>query len=125
MQGIARDLFGLDKGKNSGHDLFINGTKIEMKSARWCKDGKIMWEHIMKSHVYDYVLFALVDFQDIKFWLVSKEVILANPELFIKQGGGEGQGLWVSGNARKIKRVTDVCTPIHSREDLLRAISVE
>ena len=126
MQGIARDLFGLDNPEHTGHDMQLHGKKIEMKSARWGCTGMFKWQHIMPGHAYDYVLFALVDFQDIKFWLISKETILQYPTLFTRQGGAEGQGLWTPGlNSRNMTRVTDLCVPIHSREDLLRAISAQ
>ena len=126
MQGIAKDLFGLEKAGHTGHDLQLSGQKIEMKSSRWGCRGSFKWQHIMQGHEYQYVMFALVDFQDIKFWIIKKDVILANPSLFQQQGGAEGQGLWTPCmSARNMSRITDLCTPIHSREDLLRAISVQ
>jgi hypothetical protein len=126
MQGIARDLFGLSKPDHTGHDMTLRGKKIEMKSARWGNKGTFKWQHIMPGHAYDYVLFALVDFQDIKFWLITKDAVLQNPTLFTVQGGAEGQGLWTPGlNSRNMTCVTDLCVPIRSREDLLRAISAQ
>jgi hypothetical protein len=121
MQRIISEMFGFDPPTDTGHDAVYKGHNIEIKSARyWSGSLDCKWQHIMEDHNYKYVLLALVDFQDLKFWILSKEAILANPKIFTQQGNAEGQGRWCS-----MKNVVPVCRPVASREDLDRVIFAE
>ena len=121
MQRIVSELFGFDKATNTGHDAVYKGQNIEIKSARyWSGTSECKWQHIMADHNYKWVLFSLVDFQDLKFWIMSKDTIRAHPEVFSQQGNAEGQGLWCT-----MKSVLPLAHPISSREDLDRIICAE
>ena len=121
MQRIAVELFGLTSASDTGHDAIYNGIPIEIKSARyWSGKLDCKWQHIMTDHDYKWVLLCLVDFQDLKFWLVSKEVIMANPTIFTQQGNAEGQGLWCT-----MKKALPLAHPVVSRGDLHRLIFAE
>lgn len=121
MQRIVSEMFGMTKPTDTGHDAVFNGVPIEVKTARyWSGKLDCKWQHIMKDHKYKWVMLVLVDFQDLKFWLVSKDMIANNPEVFTQQGGAEGQGLWCT-----MKKVLPLAHPIASREDLERLICSE
>ena len=121
MQRIISEIFGFEASTNTGHDAVYRGHNIEIKSARyWSGTTDCKWQHIMDDHNYKWVLLALVDFQDLKFWLVSKETIRAHPEVFVQQGNAEGQGRWCS-----MKKALPLAHPVASREDLDRIIYSE
>jgi hypothetical protein len=121
MQRIVAEVFGMDDSNDTGHDAMYKGHAIEIKSARyWSGKLDCKWQHIMAEHNYKWVLLTLVDFQDLKYWLVSKDAIKAHPEVFVQQGNAEGQGLWCT-----MKKVLPLCHPVASREDLDRLICVE
>jgi len=121
MQRIIREIFGCEASTDTGHDAVYRGHNIEVKSARyWSGKLDCKWQHIMDDHNYKWVLLALVDFQDLKFWLVSKETIRAHPEVFEQQGNAEGQGRWCS-----MKKALPLAHPVASREDLDRIIASE
>lgn len=121
MQRIATEIFGMTGSSDTGHDAVYKGVPIEIKSARyWSGKLDCKWQHIMTDHEYKWVLLSLVDFQDLKFWLVSKDVIMANPNIFTQQGNAEGQGRWCT-----MKQALPVAHPVASREDLDRVIFAE
>jgi hypothetical protein len=121
MQRIISEIFGFEAPTNTGHDAVYRGHNIEIKSARyWSGTTDCKWQHIMDDHNYKWVLLALVDFQDLKFWIVSKETIRAHPEVFVQQGNAEGQGRWCS-----MKKVLPLAQSVASREDLDRIIYSE
>lgn len=118
MQRIAAEMFGMTAASDTGHDAVYKGVPIEIKSARyWSGKRDCKWQHIMADHEYRWVLLCLVDFHDLKFWLVSKEAIIAHPEIFTQQGNAEGQGRWCS-----MKQALPVAHPVVSLEDLDRVI---
>jgi hypothetical protein len=118
MQRIVSEIFGMTKAANTGHDAVYKGVPIEVKSARyWSGKLDCKWQHIMADHDYKWVLMTLVDFQDFKYWLVSKDTIKAHPDVFEQQGNAEGQGRWCT-----MKKVLPLCHPISSQEDLDRII---
>lgn len=121
MQRIATEIFGMTGSSDTGHDAVYKGVPIEIKSARyWSGKLDCKWQHIMTDHEYKWVLLSLVDFQDLNFWLISKDVIMANPQIFTQQGNAEGQGRWGT-----MKKVLHLAHPVASREDLDRVIFAE
>lgn len=121
MQRIATEIFAMAASSDTGHDAVYRGVPIEIKSARyWSGKLDCKWQHIMTDHDYKWVLLGLVDFQDLKFWLVSKEAILANPDIFTQQGNAEGQGRWCT-----MKKAVPLAHQVASREDLDRVIFAE
>ena len=118
MQRIVSELFGLSAPTNTGHDATYKDCNIEVKAARyWAGKTNCKWQHIMSGHNYKWVMFVLVDFQDLKFWLISKDVIDAHPSIFTQQGNAEGQGRWCT-----MKNVLPLAHRVESREDLDRVI---
>jgi hypothetical protein len=121
MQRIVAEIFGMDKAGDTGHDAVYKGHNIEIKSARyWSGKLNCKWQHIMADHNYKWVMLTLVDFQDLKFWLVSKDTIKAHPEVFVQQGNAEGQGMWCT-----MKDVLPFAHPVATPEDLDRLIAAE
>ena len=119
MQRIVSEMFGMSKPSETSHDAVYKGVPIEIKSARyWSGKLDCKWQHIMTDHKYKWVMLVLVDFQDLKFWLVSKDTIMKNPDVFTQQGGAEGQGRWCT-----MKKVLPLAHPVMSLADLDRLIS--
>jgi hypothetical protein len=118
MEGIVMDVFQLSPRTNTQHDGIRNGKKIEIKSARWHATGEdCNWEHLEPEYDYEYVLFILVDFTELKAWILSKHVLmgeLREKKIVVKQGQ---QGWTVAKN-----RLEPFLTPISSIEELDRFI---
>jgi len=72
-----------------------------------------VWQHLEPNHDYDYVLFALLDFQDWKVWGIQKSILmgeLVDKKIVTIQGK---QGCWV-----KKSCILPYLTPIHTNQDL-------
>lgn len=94
MERIVREMFCLSKPINSQHDAILNDKKIEIKSARyWSSSTDCRWQHIEIDYDYDYVLFALVDFQDLHVWGMHKNKLKNMIEMGILTPQGR-QGYW-------------------------------
>lgn len=118
LQSIVIELFGLDKSTHRGHDAQYKGQKIEMKSARyWSQKRDCKWQHIMRNHEYDWIIFILLGFKRPKFWIMPKSAIEEYPDVFKVQGGAEGQGVWVS-----LKDIRMIARSFSSREKLDRIV---
>lgn len=121
MENMVKELFHIEKATRTSYDGFITNRRmrmrIEIKSSRyWRSSNKIFfkWQHIMKDHDYDVLLFVGLDFCGIVVYAISKEDLMTLSDLNIvrKQGGAEGQGMWVTSN-----EVEPYVTPISSTDD--------
>ena len=111
---IICEVFQLSPRTSSQNDGTKNGKKIEIKCARyWANKDDCVWQHLELEHDYDYVLFALLDFQDWKVWGIQKSILmgeLVDKKIVTIQGK---QGCWV-----KKSDILPYLTPIHSIQDL-------
>ena len=120
MENIICELLDLQKRTSTQNDATFNGTKIEIKSARYWSGTNYdcKWQHIEKNHDYDVILFALLDFDKIKLWSIKKDIIFS--DLFIQnkilthQGK---QGYWT-----KKSDILDHLTEIDTKDDFLEFI---
>jgi hypothetical protein len=116
---IVQELLNLNPRTSSQNDGTRNGKKIEIKCARfWSGKDDCKWQHLEPDHDYDFVVFALLDFQDWKLWVVRKSLLmgeLREKKIVTSQGK---QGFWV----RK-SDIVSYLTPIHSIHEFDTAIS--
>ena len=111
---ILGEVFQLGPRTSSQNDGTKNGKKIEIKCARyWANKDDCMWQHLEPDYDYDYVLLALLDFQDWKVWGIQKSLLmgeLRDKKIVTFQGK---QGWWV-----KKSSVLPYLTHIQNIEDL-------
>lgn len=111
---IIQEIFHIGPRTSSQNDGTRIGKKIEIKSARyWAGKDDCRWQHLEPEHDYEYVLFALLDFQGWKVWGVKKSLLmgeLRDKKIVTYQGK---QGWWVSKSD-----VESYLTPISSIEEL-------
>ena len=119
MEGIYTEMFQLSPRENSQHDGIRNGKKIEIKSARWHATGEdCNWQHLEQDHDYEFVLFTLVDFTDLKVWIITKKQLmgeLREKNVVLKQG--------LQGWTTTKKKIEPYLTPITSVEELDKFIA--
>ena len=114
MEPIIRELFQMSPKENKKHDGIRLGKKIEIKSARWHASGKdCNWQHLEPDYDYEFVLFVLVDFTDLKVWIITKEKLIGElrAKKIVSNQGSQG----LTTNKKKIE---PYLTPITSTEDL-------
>jgi len=111
---ILCEVFKMGPRTSSQNDGTKNGKKIEIKCARyWANKDDCMWQHLEPNYDYDYVLFALLDFQDWKIWGIKKHLLmgdLRDKKIVTFQGK---QGWWT-----KKSVILPYLTPIQSIQDL-------
>jgi len=121
MEKIAKELFHLEKATRTSYDSSIcngnNKLRIEIKSSRyWRSSNKIFfkWQHIMKEHDYDVLLFIGLDFHGMKVYAIAKKdmMLLSDQNIVRQQGGAEGQGMWATS-----EEISPYLTPISSTHD--------
>jgi hypothetical protein len=89
MEPIAHDWFKLEKRTSSIHDHSKNGKTIEQKSARYHANGDDWkWQHIEMKHDWDVLLLTGLDFDCIRFYVASRDVVIQ----LITEGIVTGQG---------------------------------
>jgi hypothetical protein len=122
---IIIEIFNIEKKinkKDTQYDGTLNGIKIEIKCAkRWAGGDGCEWQHLKEGHDFQYLLGCMLDTDGTwKVWCVSKELIMGEMRTngIVKSRGTEG--LYFEKN-----KALAYLTPIQSREDLLRAISVQ
>lgn len=97
---IIQEIFNLGPRTSSQNDGTRNGKKVEIKSARyWAGKDECVWQHLEPDHDYEYALFALLDFQGWKIWIIKKELLmgeLRDKKIVTFQGK---QGWWVRKSA--------------------------
>jgi hypothetical protein len=105
---IIQEIFKLGPRTSSQNDGTRNGKKIEIKSARyWAGKDDCVWQHLEPDHDYEYVLFALLDFQGWKVWGIKKSLLMGEmreKKIVTFQGK---QGWWVRKSA-----IVSYLTPI-------------
>lgn len=118
MENIISELFNLGKRTSPQNDATFNNKKIKIKSARyWAGSTDCKWQHIEIGHDYDYVLFVLLDFLEIKVWSMEKSKLvndMIKQKILTAQGK---QGYWTNKSA-----ILPYLTQIKTIEDLTNFI---
>lgn len=108
------EIFKLEPRTSSQNDATKKGKKIEIKAARyWAGKDDCIWQHLEPEHDYEFVLFALLDFQCWKIWGIKKSFLmgeLRDKKIVTFQGK---QGWWVKKSA-----IISYLTPIKTIEDI-------
>lgn len=118
MEKIIIEQFNLGKRTSSQNDATLNGVKFEIKSARyWSGIDDCKWQHIELHYDYQYILFALLDFDEIKCWCLSKDKLieLSDRGIVKKQGI---QGYWTEKS-----KIMDYLTPVKNVSELEKYIN--
>lgn len=114
-EALLKSLLELGPRTSTQNDATLNGTKIEIKAARyWTSSTDCKWQHLELGHDYDVVLFALLDFQQWRLWAVRKSVLVGpmrEEKVLTNQGE---QGWWLHKSAAE-----PYLRPISCREDLV------
>jgi hypothetical protein len=94
---IIIELFKLEKRTSSENDCRYNEYKIEIKSARYwvSTDLDCKWQHIEPDYDYSYIIFSLLDFKNMKFFILNKNKLLLLKEIGILTKQGK-QGYWMN-----------------------------
>lgn len=117
---IIQEIFKLGPRTSTQNDGTRHGKKIEIKSARyWDGKDECRWQHLEPEHDYEYVLFALLDFQGWKVWGIKKSLLMGEmreKKIVTYQGK---QGWWVKKSAiikylTPIKNITELDSFIQS-----------
>ena len=109
IEKILIEHYELDKRVNTQHDARLGDKKIEIKAARyWAGQDNCKWQHIEEKHDYEYILFALIDFNSIRCWLGKKEQVIQH---MTPQGK---QGNWVD-KATIIPHIQEITSKEHLR----------
>ena len=132
MENLAKIFFKLDPRTDTSHDHKKNNKTIEQKSARYHANGNDWkWQHIEMNHQWDYLLLAGLDFQKIRFFIASRQIVKNLIEKKIITGQGKKkdglasaqQGYWFSRSDFKGDcKFIDYFTEINSENDLIKFI---
>ena len=129
---IAKHFFDMLKYRlGPGHDHFIdvNGKiiKVEQKSSTVIKKSSkilfssdFLWQHIEPYNLWDVLLFCAVDYDGIKFYMMTKDdfFTLILQGKITKQGGKNSyQGYWT-----KYSKIKDSIVQINNSEDIEKFI---
>ena len=111
---MVTEMLQLEPRSSCQNDATFNGKNIEIKSARyWGGKNDCVWQHLEPDHDYEYVLFILVDFQDLNVWGIKKSHLmgeLRDKKIVTHQGT---QGWWT-----KKSCIISHLQPIRSVEEL-------
>ena len=108
-EDFARFRFPILKKRKSGphetgYDHLIKKEDAEIfveqkSSGRW-ENGDYKWQHIEPKHKWNILLLCGIDYEEIKFWIMNREVFdfLLSEGKITNQGNKEGesnQGTWM------------------------------
>lgn len=112
-----------DKGKNTGYDHKISleskDIYVEQKSSGHWGENDFKWQHIEDKHNWHILLLCGIDYDDIKFWVMNRQVFirLIEEKKITNQGnktGDSSEGRWFN-----YSDVKDSLIQIYTNEDLL------
>lgn len=112
-EDILKKIFDIGPRTSTQNDGTKFNKKIEIKTSRyWGGKDNYKWQHIEEEHDYEYILFALLDFNKWKCWITKKEFLFTylKQHNLLKKQGTEG---WIC-NGRD---VTQYFTEILCVED--------
>jgi hypothetical protein len=117
---IIQEILEIGPRTSTQNDGTKYGKKIEIKAARyWAGKDDCVWQHLEPEHDYDIALFALLDFQGWKLWVINKTLLMGemrDKKIVTYQGK---QGWWVRKSAilpylTPVKNMLEFDTFIHS-----------
>ena len=115
------EILGLGERTSTQNDGTYNGKKIEIKCARyWAGKDDCKWQHLEPDHDYEYAIFGLLDFQELKLWIIKKSVLmgeLREKNIVTFQGK---QGWWTIKS-----KILPYLTEIQSIDDLSKFIDAD
>ena len=115
-----------DKGKNTGYDhKIIIETKeiyVEQKSSGHWGENDYKWQHVEEKHKWHILLLCGIDYHEIKFWVMNRQVFkkLIEEKKIINQGNSNGdssEGMWF-----KYSDVKDSLIQRGTNEELLQYV---
>jgi hypothetical protein len=114
IEKLTKEIFQLKKSKHSSYDLSFKKYKFEVKGSRKWGGKTFKWQHIMEEHHYHFIILCGIDYQELKFWIISKTKFLElkNENIVSQQGGGEGQGLWCD-----FEKIKEHLIPLKNKND--------
>lgn len=132
LEKFAREEFPClqkrDKGKNTGYDHKItlessNTIYIEQKSSGHWGDNDYKWQHIEDKHKWHILLLCGIDYEEIKFWVMNREVFakLVEEKKITNQGNKTGEsteGMWCN-----YLDVEESLIQIKTNDDLLQYVT--
>ena len=132
MENLAKIFFNLDPRSDSSHDHKKLNKTIEQKSARYHANGNDWkWQHIEMNHEWDYLMLTGLDFQKIRFYITSRDIVnkLIKKNIITGQGkknNGQAnaqQGYWFSrSDFKDPNKFLDFFKEINSEEELINYI---
>ena len=112
-EDILRKIFDIGPRTSTQNDGTKFDKKIEIKTSRyWGGSNNSKWQHLEEEHDYEYVLFALLDFDKWKCWITKKDTLfgILKENGLLKKQGTEG---WLCNS----KDITAHITEIFSVQD--------
>jgi hypothetical protein len=99
-ENILGEIFNMSNRTSSQNDKRRLGKKFEIKGARyWGGKDNCKWQHLEPDHDYEFAMFALLDFNGWKVWVIKKSLLmgeLRDKKIVTYQGK---QGWWVTKSA--------------------------
>ena len=115
MERIVIEKFNFSKRNSHQNDCTYKDKKIEIKSSRYWiskKENDAKFQHIELEYDFDYIIFCLLDFTEIKIYITSKQnlFLLKNKNILCKQGN---QGYWA-----KFSEILKFIHPVRNLKDI-------
>ncbi len=126
LEKIINDRFNLTKITNQTYDSFskIHNLNFEIKSARyWNRTFNCKWQHFQLNYEFDYALLAIVTFNDIIVYIISRTLLFSDEfrdrKIMRPQGRDANQGWWVNKNdidkyLVRVNHISDIIKYHHS-----------
>ena len=133
LEEFAREEFSClqkrNKGKNNtGYDHRISLENkeiyIEQKSSGHWGETNYKWQHIEDKHKWDILLLCGIDYYEIKFWVMNREIFnkLIEEKKITNQGSSTGEsseGMWFN-----YADVKESLIQINKNEELLQYVNM-
>lgn len=118
LENVAEKVLGLSPSTNSEHDKTYNGKEIEIKSSTLNKRLHYQYNSVRITYKYDYLLLQNIGFNEIKYYIISKEELIKIKDIW-KGQKTLSKGLITMINFLSIEKYV---TEIKTKEDLDKLI---
>tara|TARA_R110002074_G_scaffold378793_2_gene556727 strand:+ start:1300 stop:1839 length:540 start_codon:yes stop_codon:yes gene_type:complete len=106
---ITRFHFKMDMSYETSYDHLKNKKRIEQKSARFGKDGSLMWQHIELKHKWDFLLCMILNFNSFDYFITTRKNVFKMIKNNFITGQGKNkkpnQGYWFKINTEKKRKI--------------------
>lgn len=118
MEDVAQNLLDLDDSSSSEHDKRFYNKKIEIKTSTQNDKYYYQYNSIRISYDFDYLLLQNIGFDEIKYWIISKENIIKIKHLW------KGQKSMVNNIITMIqfRNISKYCIEIKEKNDLIKLL---